>query len=89
MPAPSFATARPATVRAQIDRGVCAARAQQAARRVEAAVRDMHRRTAGRLRAQRLEEYATEYESHAWGWMVVGVAIGATIMFLAAMAAIK
>lgn len=84
MRASSFSTASPATVRAEINRGIAAARAQQAVRRVEAAVMDTPRRTASRFRAERLAEYRIEYETRAWGWLALGVAIGATAMFLAA-----
>jgi len=78
-----FASAAPATVRAQINRGIAAARARQAANRVDTAVRDMPRRTANRFRAERLAEYRAEYESRAWGYVALGVAIGAVAVGIA------
>jgi hypothetical protein len=83
MQASSFSTAHPATIRAEINRGIAAARAQQAVRRVEAAVMDTPRRTASRFRAGRLAEYRMEYEDCRWALLGFGVAIGASVMLIA------
>lgn len=79
----SFATANPSTVRAEINRGIQAARAQRDIERVEAAVADMPRRRASQLRAQRLDEHMAEYEDCRWALLGFGVAIGASVMLIA------
>ena len=74
---------RRAIARAEINRGIAAGRAYHDVRRVDAAVADLPRRAAARFRAERLAEYWAEYETRAWGYVALGMALGAAITGIA------
>lgn len=76
----SFSTTPPMQIRREINRGIQQARTQRSLKRVEAAIRAVPDKSVGYLRAKRLEEFETEYETHTLGYFVLGMVCGASIL---------